>query len=170
MHPQDTTPAPLCECGCGETTNHQTYLKGQPFARYVKGHHLRKSAERILIDDKTGCHVWQGALRGKGYGHMWVTGHIVATHIYYYEKKYGPVPKGLELDHTCRNPTCCNPDHLEPVTNIENVRRGKSTRLTLSSAQTIKISNESAKILAERYGVCVNTIYAIRSGKRWRNA
>lgn len=30
---------------------------------------------------------------------------------------------GLTIDHLCRNPLCVNPDHLEPVTNSENVRR-----------------------------------------------
>ena len=27
---------------------------------------------------------------------------------------------GLELDHTCENEPCCNPDHLEPVTSQIN--------------------------------------------------
>jgi hypothetical protein len=43
-----------------------------------------------------------------------------------YEMLVGPVPDGLELDHLCRVPACVNPDHLEPVTHIENVRRGRS--------------------------------------------
>ena len=30
----------------------------------------------------------------------------------------------LVLDHLCRNRACCNPDHLEQVTFIENYRRG----------------------------------------------
>lgn len=30
---------------------------------------------------------------------------------------------GLELDHTCENEPCCNPDHLEPVTSQINSRR-----------------------------------------------
>ena len=37
-----------------------------------------------------------------------------------------PIPDGLEPDHLCRNPPCCNPAHLEPVTHKENVRRGTS--------------------------------------------
>lgn len=28
-----------------------------------------------------------------------------------------------ELDHLCRRPACCNPDHLEPVTHRTNMRR-----------------------------------------------
>jgi hypothetical protein len=32
----------------------------------------------------------------------------------------------VELDHTCKNPRCCNPWHLEPVTYLENWSRGNS--------------------------------------------
>lgn len=41
-----------------------------------------------------------------------------------YEALVGPIPDGLHLDHLCRNIICVSPDHLEPVTNEENVRRG----------------------------------------------
>lgn len=38
-----------------------------------------------------------------------------------YELVRGQVPEGLVLDHLCRNRACCNPDHLEAVTNYVNV-------------------------------------------------
>jgi hypothetical protein len=41
-----------------------------------------------------------------------------------YELFVNPVPAGLQLDHLCRVRSCCNTDHLEPVTLQENVRRG----------------------------------------------
>src|SRR5690554_7618442 len=41
-----------------------------------------------------------------------------------YESFVGPIPEGLHLDHLCRNRACVRPDHLEPVTNKENVHRG----------------------------------------------
>lgn len=31
------------------------------------------------------------------------------------------------LDHLCRNRRCINPEHLEPVSLVENVMRGNST-------------------------------------------
>ena len=49
---------------------------------------------------------------------------MVLAHRVYYERHVGPVPEGLELDHLCRNPGCVNPEHLEPVTHAENIRRG----------------------------------------------
>ena len=43
-----------------------------------------------------------------------------------YELVKGPIPQGLHIDHLCRNRICVNPDHMEPVTLVENVMRGES--------------------------------------------
>jgi hypothetical protein len=48
------------------------------------------------------------------------------THRLAYVLLVGPIPKGLQLDHLCRQPACCNPDHLEPVTARENLVRGET--------------------------------------------
>ena len=48
----------------------------------------------------------------------------VYAHRHAYESLIGLVPDGLDLDHLCRNRKCVNPDHLEPVTRRENLRRG----------------------------------------------
>jgi len=76
------------------------------------------SARYIVGDD--GCWIWQGPKNNRGYG-WW--GRKLA-HRRMYESIRGPIPKGLELDHLCRVTACVNPDHLEPVTHAENVRRG----------------------------------------------
>jgi hypothetical protein len=44
-------------------------------------------------------------------------------HRKHYEQFKGPIPDGLEIDHTCRNTRCVNPEHLEAVTHAENLRR-----------------------------------------------
>ncbi|HEV2123202.1 MAG TPA: HNH endonuclease signature motif containing protein [Chloroflexota bacterium] len=55
------------------------------------------------------------------------TGNLKA-HRWAYEALVGPIPTGTELDHLCRNPACVRPDHLEPVTHAENIRRGYAAK------------------------------------------
>lgn len=75
---------------------------------------------------ENGCWEWVGAITVNGYGKLWDGGRKVGAHRWMYEQKYGPVPEGLDLDHFyCDNRGCCNPDHVRPVTNRENVLRGK---------------------------------------------
>lgn len=73
-----------------------------------------------------GCWTWIGAKGGSGrYGMFAGTGgRARPAHRWSYEYFVGPIPEGLELDHLCRNTLCVNPEHLEPVTHAENVRRG----------------------------------------------
>ena len=47
----------------------------------------------------------------------------MCAHRYVYLTSGHEIPEGLELDHLCRNRRCVNPDHLEPVTKSENMRR-----------------------------------------------
>lgn len=53
----------------------------------------------------------------------------------------GSVPVGLELDHLCNNRSCVRPDHLEPVTHQENVRRRFERRATCPNGHPITPEN-----------------------------
>lgn len=86
---------------------------------------LRRFARRVrIVDDE--CWTWMGAKSGNlGYGVFYVCeGRNVPSHQFSYRLFCGPVPDGLELDHLCRKPLCCNPLHLEAVTHAENCLRG----------------------------------------------
>ena len=69
--------------------------------------------------------MWTGAKNTKGYGNVGIEGKVRSVHRVAYEEIMGPIPAGLELDHLCRNRACYNPEHLEPVTHTENMRRGR---------------------------------------------
>ena len=74
-----------------------------------------------IIDPVTGCHEWQRSKNSRGYGQFWIKGKHFFAHRFYYEQKYGPIPKGLNGCHTCDNPGCCNADHVFPGTQKDNM-------------------------------------------------
>jgi hypothetical protein len=70
------------------------------------------------------CWFWLGATN-RGYGKIRVDRKQREAHRVSYELAKGPIPDGMVLDHLCRVSNCINPDHLEPVTIAENIRRGR---------------------------------------------
>ena len=102
------------------------------------------SADTILADhprfwskvDASGdCWEWIAATNELDYG-QYVPGDNkkVKAHRFAYELLVGAIPKGLELDHLCRNHRCVNPDHLEPVTHRVNMLRGYGITRRAASA------------------------------------
>jgi hypothetical protein len=82
---------------------------------------------RTMPIPECGCWIWMGHVDAGGYGRVRRRrkSHVVHRLLYCLDR--GDVPPGLDLDHKCRVRSCCNPDHLEPVTRRENVRRGVGT-------------------------------------------
>ena len=97
----------------------KAYLKaGHTVADFLRYNSMRMS--------ENGCWHWLGALTSEDYGFLYFQGKRMAAHRLSYETFVGPIPKGIVLDHLCRDHTCINPDHLDPCTPGENVRRGIS--------------------------------------------
>lgn len=80
---------------------------------------------KVEPEPNSGCWIWVGG-RQEGYGRTWDGTRRQLAHRFSYELERGPIPDGLQLDHLCRNPWCVNPWHLDPVTNRENARRGRT--------------------------------------------
>ncbi|MDQ3295105.1 MAG: HNH endonuclease [Myxococcota bacterium] len=73
-------------------------------------------------EPNSGCWLWVAA-DTKGYGRFSIRRASVYAHRHAFSVLVGEIPDGLELDHRCRTPLCCNPDHLEPVTHQVNCAR-----------------------------------------------
>ncbi len=90
---------------------------------------MQEDKERLLQGVKVtekGCWEWQGSVNEDGYGRMSTLGFNGMAHRVAWELFRGDIPDGYHLDHLpfCRNHSCVNPDHLEPVPPRENNHRG----------------------------------------------
>lgn len=95
--------------------------------------------ERAYIEDRgyaSPCWISDRAAHPKGYTKITVGKRTWLTHRLAYELFVGAIPPDLQLDHLCRQPACCNPAHLEPVTCRENLVRG-DTMIARQVRQTV---------------------------------
>lgn len=107
------------------------------------------------------------------------------AHVVSYEIHKGPVPKGLYVLHSCDNPPCCNPKHLNAGTPQQNmldkIERGRgnnvkgekcpSAKLSEADIETIRNLYATGKIthkkLGEEFSVSKTTIRKIVLGRKW---
>lgn len=88
------------------------------------------------VDITPYCWLWTGAVSSTGYSNFWIFHKYLTGHRYLYTQWVGEIPEGLDLDHLCRNRSCVNPAHLEPVTRSENVLRGISNDVHFNKVKT----------------------------------
>lgn len=74
-----------------------------------------------------GCWVWIGSISDKGYGIYHHKGKRRPAHRASYDMFVGFIEKNTVIDHTCRNRSCVNPDHLREVSsNINSLENTNS--------------------------------------------
>lgn len=171
-------PSGLCLCGCGHrapiasrSLGRLGHVKGEPI-QFIHGHENRSSPVEYVVDEATGCWLWQRAKNACGYGIMASDGRTSLAHRVYYSRLNGPIPVALEIDHLCRVRHCVNPAHMEPVDHAVNVQRGLLAALTPAQVADIKtrhMDGESCRALADEYGRSYNAVDAILAGRHWKN-
>lgn len=84
---------------------------------------LARFFSKVRVNPSTGCWEWTASVvsrsRSGGYGAFQGATAYRASYTWF----VGEVRQGMHLDHLCRNPSCCNPAHLEEVTAAENRSR-----------------------------------------------
>lgn len=115
------------------------YRHGDPLLGrryYAKGSELDR-IKTFYDVDSNGCWIWNGAKSKTGHGNWLASdGKHYPAYRRLYEMTIGSVPKGLQLDHICRIPSCVNPNHLEPVTAKENQHRSPITLASINISKT----------------------------------
>lgn len=83
-----------------------------------------------FVGDPSQCWILPSQNNTMRYATVRINGRATTAHRAMYEILVGPIPDGLQLDHLCRNRSCFNPKHLEPVTCRENLLRGNTHAAT----------------------------------------
>lgn len=179
-------PDQYCACGCGEitprakrTSAQMGVVKGQPLT-YINLHHLNKIRlydNGFKVEDrgyKTPCWVWQWCI-DQGYAVLTVDsprGRVNnRVHRITYQDKFGKIDDSVPLDHLCRLRCCVNPDHLEPVTTGENVRRGALTKLNWDKVAELRgivyVNRQHMKDVSKQYNISIRNLEFVLAGKTW---
>lgn len=104
---------------------------GEGIDRRPKTHGLSLK-ERIeylsMPEPNSGCWIWMGSLDHNGYGKAgaYINGvreKESLAHRFSYREFVGAIPHGMHVDHICRNRACVNPQHLQVLSHLENIRR-----------------------------------------------
>lgn len=87
------------------------------------------------LDWYTPCWLWGGGTHDKGYGRFYLGKDPIYetkvwsyTHRISFEHWIGFPPPGYIVDHQCNHKLCCNPTHLWPETNNNNLRLADQRR------------------------------------------
>lgn len=144
---------------------------------------------KIEIRGPDECWPWKSKSRTKkGYGLIRRTGDgskQTTAHRLAYEDKFGTVPEGQMVLHSCDNPPCCNPAHLFLGSGTDNAadRDGKGRGVAppkhageshplakLTSSQVAEIRNSKGKLreIAALYRIGLSQVSAIRKGRSWK--
>lgn len=75
-----------------------------------------------------GCWEWTGHKNAKGYGQFHWDGRLHYAHRWAAQTFRGAFPRRITAGHQCRNPSCVNPDHIEPETHAANTADGNAAR------------------------------------------
>lgn len=170
----------LCLCGCLQPLLGGDNWEGTGFLRnHTPAKRVPNTPSYLVVSTGyiTPCWIWQGVTNKWGYAKLKRFGKTMGGHRLFYLAYIGEIPKGetrgpfrIQLDHLCRVRLCVNPEHLEPTTCVENIRRGLVPKLSPEQVAAIRLrilSGESQSRIAADFGVQQSQISRIKCGVRW---
>jgi hypothetical protein len=98
--------------------------------------------DRCVKDPESDCIFWTGCKNLQGYGCVGKK----LVHRYFWEQKFGKIPKGKFILHTCDKPACVNLKHLWIGTQVDNMRDCAAKK------RTVYQRDPSKKPLGKKHG------------------
>lgn len=135
----------------------------------------------ISPEGLTGCWLWTGSQKGKGYGAFRLHGKMQQAHRVSYEHFVGPLGTNLACHH-CNTPACVNPIHLYPGTYSENTKQAMqqgrqfiaygelsgTSKLTWEQVRQIRKDSRAQRKIATSYGISQLHVSRIKRGLVWK--
>jgi len=109
---------------------------------------LKKFFDKIKVNAETDCWEWQGSTNSGGYGNGFEK---LGAHVWSYKFFVGPVPKGLQVCHSCHNTICVNPLHLSINTDPGNKAQSKGKIGRKKGEPFRKLTEEQVIEMRRRY-------------------
>jgi hypothetical protein len=148
---------------------------------------LDRLREKYRVNPATGCWEWTASLKRNGYGQIGVRTPkptMLDAHRASWIAHRGPIPRKMQVLHTCDVKACVNPDHLWLGTQKDNVRdmfdKGRSNpralkgeehyaaRFTWEQIEAIRADQRTQVAIATDYGVRQGYISKIKRNQKWR--
>lgn len=149
---------------------------------------IKRFKDKYKENPNTGCWEWTASTFGKnGYGQFSIKEEkITVAHRASWFMHYGKIPHDMCILHKCDVRRCVNPKHLFIGTKKDNaidaIKKGRfpnnvwsrdekniSAKLTNLQVKKIRLDSRSNKKLSEIYGVCVKTIFNLKTKRTYRD-
>jgi hypothetical protein len=140
---------------------------------------------QVDVGEPGDCWLWKGKVLGD-YGRFYYKGKRWYAHRLAWEwTNQQEIPPGMRVLHTCDEPSCVNPAHLQLGTQADNMRqmreRGRSTagernvnaKITEKQVREIRRIADEGKLepeeIAPLVGLSVGEVRKVISGERWKH-
>lgn len=152
------------------------------------GEGLKHFWSKVNVKGPDDCWLWRSGKDKDGYGRFKLEGKNNGAHRVAYRISTGIDPGKYVVMHSCDTPSCCNPNHLERGTVLQNNSdrsakgrsnplRGESVKTSNLTADTVVAIRElyaegghTIYSIAEQYGVNPQQVHVLIRGKTWRTA
>jgi hypothetical protein len=121
------------------------------------------------VNKTDSCWEWQGSKDRDGYGRYKSNGKLWQAHRYSVLLD-GKDPKGMVVMHSCDNPSCVRPDHLQLGTQADNIKdmiaKGRyvkpQSKLSKEDIKMIQDSTDSYTVIGKRFNISAPYVCSIK--------